>query len=128
MNLKLILRGQPITKKNHSQIVKAGNSRMVIPSPQYRQYERDCLVQIPNKFKQSIDLAVNVQCVYYMPTRRRVDLVNLLEATDDILVAAGVLHDDNCRIVAAHDGSRVDFDKYNPRVEITITSYRGILL
>ena len=128
MNLKLILRGQPITKKNSQQIVKAGNRRMVIPSPQYRAYERECLMQIPNKFKQRIDLAVNVQCVYYMPTRRRVDLVNLLEATDDILVAAGVLEDDNCRIVAAHDGSRVDHDKYNPRVEITITSYHGIVL
>lgn len=128
MNLKLILRGQPITKKNSQQIIKAGNRRMVIPSPQYRQYEHDCLLQIPNKFKQRIDMAVNVQCVYYMPTRRRVDLVNLLEATDDILVAAGVLEDDNCRIVASHDGSRVDYDKHNPRVEITITSYRGIVL
>lgn len=128
MNLKLILRGQPITKKNSQQIIKAGNRRMVIPSPQYRAYERECLTQIPNKFKQRIDLPVNVQCVYYMPTRRRVDLVNLLEATDDILVAAGVLEDDNCRIVASHDGSRVDHDKYNPRVEITITSYHGIVL
>ncbi len=128
MNLKLILRGQPITKKNSQQIIKAGNRRMVIPSPQYRAYERECLTQIPNKLKQRIDVAVNVQCVYYMPTRRRVDLVNLLEATDDILVAAGVLEDDNCRIVAAHDGSRVDHDKYNPRVEITITSYHGIVL
>ena len=128
MNIKLILRGQPITKKNSQQIIKAGNRRMVIPSPQYRAYERECLMQIPNKFKQRIDMAVNVQCVYYMPTRRRVDLVNLLEATCDILVAAGVLEDDNCRIVAAHDGSRVDHDKYNPRVEITITSYHGIVL
>lgn len=101
---------------------------MVIPSPQYRQYEKDCLWQIPPKAKQSIDIPVNVQCVYYMPTRRRVDLVNLLEATMDILVAAGVLADDNCRIVAAHDGSRVDHDKNNPRVEITINSYHGIVL
>ena len=128
MNLKLIIKGQPITKKNHSQIVKAGNRRMVIPSPQYRAYERESLMQIPRKFKQRIDIPVNVQCVYYMPTRRRVDLVNLLEATMDILVAAEVLEDDNCKIVAAHDGSRVDHDKYNPRVEITISSYHGITL
>lgn len=128
MNLKIILRGQPITKKNNSQIVKAGNRRIILPSPQYRQYEKDCLWQVPPKAKQRIDFPVNVQCVYYMPTRRRVDLVNLLEATMDILVAAGVLADDNCRIVAAHDGSRVDHDKANPRVEITINSYHGIVL
>lgn len=128
MNLKIILRGQPITKKNSQQIVKAGNRSMVIPSKQYRQYEKDCLWQIPPKAKQRIDFPVNVQAVYYMPTRRRVDLVNLLEATMDILVKAEVLEDDNCRIVAAHDGSRVDHDKNNPRVEITIASYHGITL
>lgn len=128
MNLKLVLRGQPITKKNSQQIIKAGNRRMVLPSPQYRAYEHECLLQVPNKLKQRIDIPVNVQCVYYMPTRRRVDLVNLLEATCDILVAAGVLEDDNCRIVCAHDGSRVDHDKHNPRVEITISSYHGIVL
>lgn len=128
MNFKLIVRGQPITKKNHSQIVRAGNRHMVIPSPQYRAYEKECLLQIPNKFKQRIDTPVNVQCVYYMPTRRRVDLLNLMASTMDILVKAGVLADDNCRIVAAHDGSRVDHDKYNPRVEITINSYHGIVL
>lgn len=128
MNLKLVLRGQPITKKNSQQIIRAGNRRMVLPSPQYRQYEKDCLWQIPPKAKQCIDMPVNVQCIFYMPTRRRVDLVNLQEATLDILVAAGVLADDNCRIVAAMDGSRVDYDKYNPRVEITISSYHGIIL
>ena len=126
--MRIILRGDPRTKKNSQQIIKAGNRRMVIPSPQYRQYEKDCLLQIPPKTKQRIDFPVNVQCVYYMPTKRRVDLVNLLEATNDILVAAGVLEDDNCRVVATHDGSRVDHDKHNPRVEITITSYHGIVL
>ena len=56
-----------------------------------------------------------------MRTHRRVDLVNLLEATCDILVDANVIADDNSGIVAGHDGSRVKYDKDNPRVEITIT-------
>ena len=30
----------PITKKNHQQIVKAGNRTIVIPSKQYREYEK----------------------------------------------------------------------------------------
>ena len=69
----------------------------------------------------SISRAVNVKCVYYMPTRRKVDLSNLIEASLDILVRAGVLEDDNCDVAAAHDGSRVYYDKENPRAEITIT-------
>jgi Holliday junction resolvase RusA-like endonuclease len=55
-----------------------------------------------------------------MPTKRRVDLTNLLEAIDDILVKYGVLEDDNYNIIDNHDGSRVYYDKENPRTEITI--------
>lgn len=62
-----------------------------------------------------------MRCLYYMPNRRRVDLVNLMEATCDILVKAGVLDDDRAAIVAGHDGSRVLLDRQNPRVEIEIT-------
>lgn len=122
------LLGRPITKKNHSRIIKQGNRRLLVPSEQYERYAIDCMWQVPPRAKQGIDCPVNLQCVYYMPTRRAVDLVNLLEATCDILVDAGVLADDNCRIVAAHDGSRVDYDKQNPRVEITITPYDGTTL
>lgn len=91
------------------------------PSKAYGDYETDCLRQI-KKPRSPISARVNVRCVYYMPTRRRVDLVNLIEATCDILVKAGVLEDDHCRIVAGHDGSRVEYDKGNPRAEITITA------
>ena len=125
MNIKIILHGQPITKKNSQQIIKAGMRTMIIPSAQYRRYEKDCLMQIPQKARLRIESAVNMQCIYYMPTRRKVDLCNLLEATCDILVAAGVLADDNCRIVASHDGCAVYHDKENPRVEITLTDYKG---
>ena len=67
-----------------------------------------------------VSARVNVRCIYYMKTRRKVDLANLIEATCDILVKAGVLADDNSQIVAAHDGSRVEYDKNDPRVEIEI--------
>lgn len=128
MNLKIVLRGGPITKKNSQQIIKVGNRRMILPSPQYRKYERDCLMQIPRSARQSIEAPVNMQCIYYMPTRRRVDLCNLIEATCDILVAAEVLADDNCRIVASHDGCAVHHDKQHPRVEIILTDYKGVSL
>ncbi|MBQ5658015.1 MAG: RusA family crossover junction endodeoxyribonuclease [Peptococcaceae bacterium] len=118
--IQIVIKGRPITKKNHSRIVKAGNGRSyVVPSKEYKVYEEMALWQIHGKGS-GIDVPCNVKCVYYMPTKHRVDLVNLLEATMDILVTAGVLADDNSRIVAGHDGSRVLYDKSNPRVEITI--------
>lgn len=56
-----------------------------------------------------------------MHTRRVVDLVGLLQAVDDVMVHYGTIKDDNSRIVAGHDGSRVIYDKERPRTEIEIT-------
>ena len=63
----------------------------------------------------------NLKAVFYMPTRRRVDLVNLLEALCDVLVTWGAIEDDNCKIIYSMDGSRVDYCKNNPRTEVEIT-------
>lgn len=118
--MKLTLYGEPRTKKNSARILRTrSGTPFVAPSKVYVDYETDCLRQIkrPNS---PISARVNVRCVYYMKTARRVDLANLIEATTDILVKARVLEDDNSKIVAAHDGSRVDYDKKNPRAEIWI--------
>jgi Holliday junction resolvase RusA-like endonuclease len=94
----------------------------IIASKAYRRYEKEAVLLIPHWAKKHISTPVNVKAVYYMKARRRVDLSNLINATDDVLVAAGVLEDDNRDIVAGHDGSRVLCDKQNPRTEITITA------
>lgn len=93
----------------------------MIPSRQYREYERNAGQALRRWSMARINEPVNVKAVYYMPTRGRVDLLNLLGATCDILVAYKVLEDDNSKIVVSHDGSRVDYDKTNPRVEIEIS-------
>lgn len=110
----------PATKKNSNQIVKARGRYMVIPSAKYKKYEKDCGKYIP-RLAEPIKDPVNLCCVYYMPTRRRVDLVNLEEATCDILVKYGVIEDDNSNIVVSMNGSQVFYDKDRPRTEITIT-------
>ena len=112
----------PVTKKNSQQILinrKTGRP-FISPSKAYKTFEKDCLSQLP-KPEKPISSPVNVMCVYYMATKRKVDLCNLIEATCDILVRAGVLADDNSDIVVSHDGSRVLYDKNYPRTEITIT-------
>ena len=109
----------PVTKKNSNRIVKARGHYMVLPSQRFVDFEKACKDYIPSV--ETIDHPVNVECVYYMPTRRRVDLVNLEEATLDVLVKYKVLSDDNSNIVVSMDGSQVFYDKENPRTEITIT-------
>ena len=58
-----------------------------------------------------------------MPTKHRVDITNLHSALHDILVHYQVIEDDNSNIVKATDGSRVLYDKENPRTEIYITRF-----
>lgn len=114
----------PRTKKNHSQVITVGGHPRVIPSKQYVQFEKDCGPYIQCK-DLKIDYPVNIKCVYFMDTHRRVDLLNLLGATMDILVYYGVIADDNSKIVVSHDGSFVSYDKENPRTEVYISSIGG---
>ena len=132
--LRFMIPGDPRTKKNSPRILykgarcpvcKKGKLPFVKPSEAYEKYEAAALWQLRCRRDKPIEQAVNVKCLYYMETQRAVDLNNLLEATCDILVKAKVLADDNSRIVAGHDGSRVLYDKGNPRVEITITEMGG---
>ena len=114
----------PVTKKNSQRILtgRHGN-KYVAPSEQYERYAKSAgwfLRPIPQK---PIDFKVTVRCLFYVPTERRCDLTNLLEAIDDILVENRVLKDDNFKIVASHDGSRVIVDRENPRTEIYIEEY-----
>lgn len=123
---KIIIGLPPVTKKNSQQILynKATNRAFIAPSAKYKAYEKACAAFV-HKDGEPIDYPVNIQCDYYMPTHRRVDLCNLLEATCDILVKYEVLADDNSNIVAAHDKSRVYYDKDNPRTEVIITQMEG---
>lgn len=119
----------PISKKNSQQILyrwgtdkKTGKMKkipFIAPSDQYKQYEQMALWFVPkNKL---ISSPVNVKCLFYMQTKQKCDLTNLLEAIDDIMVKAGLLVDDNYTIIESHDGSRVFYDKNNPRTEVIIT-------
>lgn len=110
----------PRTKKNSQQIFKGVNGRVFIaPSKAYKQYEKDCSDFMP-RLATPINYPVNIKALYYMPTRRRVDLCNLHEALHDVLVKYHIIEDDNCRIVASMDQSRVLYDKDNPRTEVFI--------
>jgi Holliday junction resolvase RusA-like endonuclease len=115
----------PVTKKNHQQIRrnhKTGKP-FIAQSEQYIQYENDCCKLITGAYRKKIDYPVNLAAVFFMPTARRVDLVNLIEALQDILVKAGVLADDNSQIVVSTDGSKVLIDRQRPRTEVNITPY-----
>ena len=121
--IKYTIKLPPITKKNSQQILtnpKTGRP-FLMPSKKFKEYERDAVWFLKPMPPRPIECRVNIKCLFYLPTRRRTDLTNLLEAVDDLLVHAGIIADDHYGIVEAHDGSRCFVDKDNPRTEITIT-------
>lgn len=118
--IKFTIPLKPITKKNSSQILmnRATGRPFIMPSKQYKAYEKECRWYLsPEK----IDRPINIEAHFYMQTRRKVDITNLLNALDDVLVAHNVIADDHCLIVVGHDGSRVHYDKDFPRTEVFIT-------
>lgn len=118
--LKIEIPIAPRTKKNSQRIVVVRGRPIIMPSKLYKDYEKECGKYIP-KLEKPIDFPVNIKCLYYMPTRRKCDLNNLLEASTDMLVHYKVLEDDNYTIVEGHDGSRVFYDKESPKCIIEIT-------
>lgn len=109
----------PITKKNSQQIYRnrRTNKPFISQSDAYKRYEADAGYFLRPV---GIDYPVNVKAVYYMPDDRKVDIANLHSALHDTLKKHSVVKDDNCKIIASTDGSRVEVDKDNPRTEIEI--------
>ena len=121
--IKYTIKLAPVSKKNSQQILnnpKTGRP-FIMPSKKFKEYEREAVWFLKPRPPRPIECRVNIKCLFYLPTRRRTDLTNLLEAVDDLLVHAGIIADDHYGIVEAHDGSRCFVDKDNPRTEITIT-------
>lgn len=122
--IRLTIPLAPVTKKNSQRIANCGDYSKILPSKAYVQYERDVGYFLPHRGA-ALARRCEVVCLFYMPTRRRVDLTNLLEAIDDVLVKYQVLKDDDSKIIVSHDGSRVLFDPDRPRTEVTIRFLEG---
>lgn len=121
--MKIIIYLPPITKKNSQQIFVNGRTgkRFVAPSQKFKEYQNNAGFFIKRAGVYSGGFPANVKCLFYMPTKRRVDLVNLLESIDDVLTHYGIMPDDSAQYIGGHDQSRVLYDKENPRTEITIS-------
>lgn len=123
--LKFTIYTTPRTKKNSSQMIPRKNgSWFPMPSKAYKEFEAACAEFMP-KLKEPISYPVNVKMLFYMPTRRRVDLGNLQAALLDILTHYGVIEDDNSDIVVSMDGSKVFKKQPIPRAEVEITKLEG---
>lgn len=111
----------PATKKNNMNVGRNRYSgkTFVSQNRKYLDYEKQCVLYMPKT--DLIDYPVNIKAIFYVKDKRKRDLTNLHAALHDILVKYDILKDDNYNVVASTDGSRVYYDKENPRTEVTIT-------
>ena len=117
--MQITILGNPVTKKNHGNIVMIKGHPIMLPSKPYQEYEKIAKKYIP-LLEEPINYPVNLRVHYWMGNRRKCDITNLLQATCDILVKYKVLEDDNYTIVCSTNGTKVFYDKENPRCEIFI--------
>lgn len=129
MYLYYKITGRPVSKKNSLQMAynKATGKSFPVQSAAYKKYEKQAKACI-KPVDPPIDYPVNVKCTYWVSKNKdgsvpktKLDLVNLLGATCDVLVKYEVLKDDNCKIVAGHDGSRVIYTSGDEYTEVEIT-------
>ena len=112
----------PVTKKNSQRILvnRKTGIPFIAPSSAYKRYEKQAIYFRTPTPKPPRAGRCRVVPVFDMTTRRKCDVSNCLEAAHDLLVKGRILADDNYTIIESVDGSRVKYDKDNPRTEITI--------
>lgn len=108
----------PYCNKPERQFIRQGGA--------LQEYSINAYPFLQPKPKEPISKPVHIQYKFYMKTRRKVDTLNLQAAADDLLVLAEIIQDDNSSIVKHHDGTRVYYDKENPRTEIYIYDYEEV--
>lgn len=129
---KYVIPLDPRTKKNSHRISGCGK-RCPVCGKYERQFVRNATKTTDYAFKavkylqpkptKPIEGPVWLVYKLYTQTWHRKDDLNLYEALDDILVTNKILKDDDRKTIRSRDGSRVYYDKENPRSEIYIYSY-----
>lgn len=120
------------TKKNHMSIAGTG-PKCPLCGKKKRQFVRQGRANTEYTLRAAqylnprpkVPFSGPVWLVYkvYTKTRMLVDDLNLYASLDDLLVKEKILKDDNRNVIRCRDGSRVLYDKENPRAEIYIYQY-----
>ncbi len=116
---RLTVLGNPATKKTSNRVFRRSGRIIVAPSAVHARWLRMALAQLKTQWKRPpLQIPVSIAAIFYRADRRRVDLVNAMQALADALQAAGVVAND--RLIASWDGSRLNRDPARPRIELQI--------
>ena len=123
MKIKLVYHGQVIAKKNNWKpcLNQRTGRLMIAPTTEAKRQEAALISAFAQGSPQLIDQeGYVVKITVWNRDRRRHDLDNQASTILDALVKAGVLPDDNQRVVEEISATYAGVDAEDPRAEITI--------
>jgi Holliday junction resolvase RusA-like endonuclease len=126
--MRLIILGTPITKKNSGRIItnRSTGKPLLLPSAQAKRWASIAVYQLADQWRyEPMTVATHVKATFYRE-RAAGDLVNFMQALADALEAAKVVTND--RLIESWDGTRLDKDANNPRVELDVMPLHGGIL
>jgi len=126
----IIIYGNPYVKKNSQRTIWHNYLKrtIVVYSANYTAWKKDTLMQLGlssrGKWRlnydrpDGIDYPIILKCHFFVKDNIKRDISALYEGIQDVLVESQIIKDDNFKIIAGHDGSRVFVDKESPRIEL----------
>jgi len=122
--MKIIIPGNTIAKKNSQRVVRMGKRYAIRASKAYDKWEKSALQHLQHTYPGTVwegGYPLLFHIFFWRANKRKFDLSNMLEGSQDVLQKAGIIEDDSMRhVVPVFDGWGVD--RGNPRVEIFLES------
>lgn len=117
--------GSPRTKKTSNRLVVAGHRTRILPSKAWERWVKTAPILRGTNRDEPVrqvlgvpDKPYNVCATFYRDARRG-DAIGFYQGLADLLEKRGVISDD--KFFVSWDGSRLEIDRENPRVEVTLT-------
>ena len=118
-SLTVIIPGQAVSQKNNKQIIPSRPPRLV-DNPIVKKWRNETAKYLAETYKEDLkDKQVIAIYSFYLKDRVRRDIDNMISSCNDALVQAGILSDDNWKVLRI-GGAEASLDKDNPRAEITL--------
>ena len=118
-NVKIVIPGNCIAKKNSQMAISMGKRNMIIPSKAYQKWEKATKLHLAGQSPWGGSYPINIRFYHYRKTVARFDFSNMFEGVQDVLQAVGIIvEDDMDHVYPIIDGWEKDSD--NPRVVITL--------
>jgi hypothetical protein len=126
--LTISIPGNAIAKKNSQVAIRMGKRNMIIPSKAYKKWEKMAVAHLNGSgLVYDGEYPAVLTFYHYRKTLATFDLSNMLEGVQDVFQTVGIIAEDNMlHIIPAIKGVGWEKDKDNPRVMITIESYKDI--